>query len=83
MAEDKKSEFKIIVNTREKDWDAEEISFDQLVSLAFNPVPTGDDLRFLITYRAGVDGASGKLSEGQSVAVKNGMVFDVTPSNKS
>jgi len=83
MSEHEKHEFKIIVNSREKTWESKEITFDQVVSLAFDPVPTGNDLVFVITWRRGEGNKQGTLSEGESVDVKNGMIFDVTATNKS
>jgi len=83
MEEHDKHEFAIIVNSREKTWNSKEISFDQVVALAFDPVPTGDDLVFVITWRRGEGNKQGSLDEGASVKVKNGMIFDVTATNKS
>ena len=75
----------IIVNTRPKQWTARDISFDQVVSLAYdgNP-PSGPDWVFTVTYRKGEDGKKeGTMVEGDTVRVKDGMVFNVTATNKS
>jgi hypothetical protein len=74
----------IIVNGREKDVTEKELSFDQLVALAFTNPPTGANIVFTITYRRGHgDKPEGTLIEGQSVKVKDGMIFNVTATDKS
>ena len=77
-------EYTIIVNGRRKEVTTKTLSFDQVVALAFNPVPVGPNVQFSITYRKGPQkNPEGTLTEGQTVKIKNGMVFDVTETNKS
>jgi hypothetical protein len=75
----------IIVNGRPKAVPKnEEISFDQVVALAFPNPPTGDGVQFTVQYTRGHGHKpAGALLEGQSVKVKEGMEFDVTPTNRS
>ena len=74
----------IIVNGQEKTVTGKEISFDEVVALAFNPVPTGAYILITVAYRRGHgDKPQGTLTEGQSVKVKNGMIFDVTATDRS
>ena len=74
----------IIVNAREKTVDDKEISFDELVRLAFETPPTGENIVFTITYRKGQGNKpDGTLTEGATVKVKEGMIFNVTPTDKS
>lgn len=75
----------IVVNGRQKSWPKNEsISFQQVVSLAFDNPPTGDGVQFTVQYtRGNGDKPAGALLEGQSVKVKDGMEFDVTPTNRS
>ena len=62
----------------------EEITFDQVVALAFENPPTGDGVQFTVQYTRGQGNKpSGTLVEGQSVKVKDGMEFDVTATNRS
>jgi hypothetical protein len=75
--------YTIIVNTREKTVKTDEITFEQVVSLAFDEPPTGENLQVTVLYRRGHGNKEGTLVAGQSVKVKNGMVFDVTLANKS
>lgn len=75
----------IIVNGRQKTVAKNaELSFDQIVALAFEKPPTGDGIQYTVQYTRGHgDKPSGTLVEGQSVKVKEGMEFDVTSTNRS
>jgi hypothetical protein len=76
--------FDIFVNGRKRVVTTRELSFDQVVALAFEPVPTGPYIVFTITYRHGPHAnPEGNLLEGGTVKVKEGMVFNVTATNKS
>jgi hypothetical protein len=77
-------EFDIIVNTRKKIVTTREVSFNQTVALAFDPVPVGPNILFTITYRRGPRAnLEGHLLEGGTVKVKDGMVFNVRATDKS
>ena len=77
-------EFTIVVNGRKKVVTTEVLTFDQIVALAFDPVPTGPNIVFTITYRRGPRAnPEGTLIEGGSVEIKNEMVFNVTATDKS
>ncbi|MFZ3208760.1 MAG: multiubiquitin domain-containing protein [Geobacteraceae bacterium] len=77
-------QFEIIVNGRKKVVTTKELSFAEIVALAFDTVPTGPNILFTITYRHGPHGKSeGTLMEGATVKTKEGMIFNVTPTNKS
>jgi hypothetical protein len=75
----------IIVNGVEKELDKkEELTFDEVVDLAFDPRPTGENVVFAITYRRGHGNKpEGSLVQGESVKVKDGMIFNVTATDKS
>ena len=75
----------IIVNGRAKPWPKnEDISFEQVVALAFPNPPSGDGIQFTVQYtRGNGHKPAGTLVEGQSVKVKDGMEFDVTQTNRS
>ena len=74
----------IFVNGQEKTVTGEEISFDQVVALALNPIPSGDNVLITVTYRRGhEERPQGTLTQGQSVRVKKGMIFDVTATDRS
>lgn len=80
----------IVVNTEEKNVSLKdlsrngEISFDKVVELAFDTPPSGQDIMFSVYYRNGAGRPpNGRLSEGKSVKVKDGTVFNVTYTDKS
>lgn len=76
-------EVTIIVNGRQKVVTKDELSFDEIVALAFDSPPTGDNIIFTITYRRGHGNKEGTLAQGDTVKIKNGMIFNVTATNKS
>lgn len=71
----------IIVNTRQFPWTTNKITFEQVVELAFPGQPY-DPQGTLVEYSRG-HGPDHSLRAGQDVEVKNGMVFDVEPANRS
>jgi Multiubiquitin len=76
--------YKIIVNGRQKEVSTKTLTFDQVVALAFNPVPSGPNVQFTVTYRKGPrKNREGSMTEGETVRIKDGMIFDVTETNKS
>jgi hypothetical protein len=74
----------IIVNTREKRWNKKAISYKQVVELAFGSYSDHPDTVYTVTYTKGPEHKrDGSLVKGQSVKVKNGMIFNVSQTNKS
>lgn len=77
-------EVTIIVNGTQKTVQKDDISFSEIVHLAFENPPYGENTLFTITYRRGHGNKpEGILAEGESVKVKEGMIFDVTATDKS
>lgn len=76
-------EINIIVNGRQKTVTAGELSFAEVVALAFENPPTGENIVFTITFRRGHGNKEGTLVEGEIVKVKDGMIFNVTATDKS
>jgi len=77
-------EVTIVVNGKEKHWDKERITYDELVKLSGEPLPPGPDAGFTITYFNGPhEKPEGSVEPGHSVKVKEGMVFVVTPTHRS
>lgn len=77
-------DFTIVVNGRQKVVTARELSFAELIALAFDNPPTGQNILFTVTYRRGEgDKPEGSLLEGASVRIKEGMIFNVTATDKS
>ena len=75
------SEHTVIVNGRPKKVEQDQLSFDDVVALAFEPVPSGDNVVITVSWRHGNSG--GTLVEGQDVQIEDGMKFDVTATDKS
>ena len=74
----------IIVNGREKVVEGKKLSFSELIRLAFDPPPTGENICFTVTYRNGPkQNPEGTMVEGSTVKIKCGMVFNVTATDKS
>lgn len=73
----------IIVNAREHVVPKDELSFDEIVAFYENP-PTGPNVYFTVTYRRGHGNKpEGNLEAGESVRVKDGMIFNVTATDRS
>ena len=82
--QDDKKDVTIIVNGRERTWPKGEISFEQVVELAFPNQPSGPEYSYTVTFSKGGDKRPhGSLVAGESVKVKKGMVFNVTQTNRS
>lgn len=74
----------IIVNGRQKTVSTKELSFEQVVALAYDNPPMEDNVIFTVTYRRGEGNKpEGTLYKGETVKVKEGMIFNVTRTNKS
>lgn len=79
-----KKEVTIVVNAQKKTVAKGELSFTEIVNLAFNNnPPTGPNIVITVTYSRGEGDKKGSLVEGQSVKVKEGMIFDVTATDRS
>lgn len=74
----------IIVNGREKNWSEKTISFEQVVVLAFETYVDNGNTIYTVTYKRGIDKKSeGTMVKGDTVHVKNKMIFNVTATDKS
>ncbi|WP_129020676.1 multiubiquitin domain-containing protein [Edaphocola flava] len=77
-------EVTIIVNARQYTWKEENISFEQLVILAFGSYDNNPNKGCTVTYSRGWDPKpEGTLVKGSIVRIKNKMIFDVTETDKS
>lgn len=77
--------FTVIVNGRKKKVETEFLSFEDVINLRFdNNPPQGENWVFTVTYRNGPrENPKGSLTKGNTVKIKNGMIFDVTATDKS
>ncbi|MEU6815519.1 multiubiquitin domain-containing protein [Streptomyces sp. NPDC046860] len=74
----------IIVNTRPHTWEAKDITFEQVVELAYPGQPPNEQDTYTVRYSRGHEGhGSGSLTAGHGVRVKKGMVFDVYRTSRS
>jgi len=77
-------EFTVIVNAQKKVVMDDVLTYNELISLAFSNPPTGSNVTFTISYRNGPQSnPEGTVVEGRSVRVKDGMIFNVTSTDKS
>jgi hypothetical protein len=72
----------VTINSRPFDLEKDDISFEELVALAF-PDGAGENPLYRVSYRRGQGNKSGTLAAGQSVKVKEGMEFNVDVTNRS
>jgi hypothetical protein len=77
--------FTIFVNTREKQWKEKEITFREVVELAYDNPVFSEEVKYTVSYSKGEDKKpKGTLVDGgKSINVKDGMVFDVERSDRS
>lgn len=74
----------IVINGRQRAVHGEEVTFDDLVDLAFDDPERGPQIVFTVTFRgAGGRPQEGELDEGQKVKVREGMIVNVTRTDQS
>lgn len=76
--------YTLIVNGREKTWNEKEISFEQVVILAFGSISTAPNMIYTVTYKRGHGNKpEGLMERNEILKVKDGMVFNATATDKS
>jgi len=79
-----KVEHVIIVNARRKTVTGRKISFEEVVKLAFPGGPPTPQTVYTVAYSNGPPrNPEGKMVAGQTVKIRDGMVFDVTETSRS
>jgi hypothetical protein len=74
----------IIVNTREKTVQGKVVTYDQIVALAFETIPSGENIEITVLYRDGPGpDKEGTLAPNGLARIKKDMIFDVTATDKS
>jgi hypothetical protein len=73
--------FHIIVNLEPKEVHQERINFDEICRLAFPQGPFGEEYRYTVTYS--YHGEDYPMFKGDSVEIKNGMIFHVGNTDRS
>jgi hypothetical protein len=74
----------IIVNATPHEVRGGSISFEQVVNLAYNNAPpSGPNVVITVTYSRGEHGHEGSMLPGDTVKLKEKMIFDVTATDRS
>lgn len=82
MSKDK--QVTIIVNGTQKTVDKDDLSYDEVVHFAFETPPYGENTLFSVSYvRGHGNKPEGILAPGGTLKVKEGMIIDVTATDKS
>lgn len=82
---DRKKSYEIIVNATKKNVTDKNLSFEEVIVLAFEQYDTSATVAYTVTYsyKKGHHNDKGILVKGDSVKVKEGMVFNVTRTTRS
>jgi len=76
--------YTIYVNGEQKVVTTKTVSFAEIAKLAYPIPPVGDNILYTVSYEDGPrDNPQGSMKEGETVKVKNGMIFNVTATDKS
>lgn len=75
--------FTIVVNGREKEITEKELSYWDVIRLAFPDAEPHPQIFFTVTFRRGRSGQKGQLAEDETVNVHEGMIFDVDRTDRS
>jgi hypothetical protein len=76
--------FNIIVNGRPKEVSQSRLSFFEIIQLAFPGAVINETTAYTVTFKRGpTSNPEGSLVEGGSINLKNGMVLNVTATDKS
>lgn len=79
-----RSKITLIVNLQEKSWAQRRISYEQITLLAYPNPPPGIVITYTVEYEAGpASNPEGSMTVGDSVKVKDRMVFSVTETGRS
>jgi len=74
----------IIVNGREYSWNEKEISFVQVIELFFGTFDNSPGAAYTVAFKRGQGNKpEGVLNFGESVKVKDKMIFNATRTDKS
>lgn len=80
----KEKQFTIIVSGREKVVTEHKLTYTQVVQLFLNGAAVDPNLIYTVTYRKGNnDNHEGSMVDGDTVTIKDGMIFNVSATTKS
>lgn len=72
----------VIINGRQREVSGHKISYSQLVQLAFPDDQKSETIEYTVDY-SNPHGKDGSLVDGEEVHIKEGMIFNVTKTNRS
>lgn len=79
-----KKDVNIIVNGVNKLWNERQISFREVVTLAFGTFVENDVMCYTVTYKRGIhQKPEGSMVDGDSININPNMIFNVTATDKS
>jgi hypothetical protein len=76
-------DYSIVVNARPVTVTQHKLSYLEVAKLAFPDAAIDDRTIYTITYSKGEDKHEGEMAVGDTVTVKDGMIFSVTRTYKS
>lgn len=79
----KTKQWNIIINGREKIVFDHKVTYSQIVSLYLSGAPQDPNTIYTVTYRRGNSNQEGSMVDGDTVTIKDGMVFNVSATTKS
>jgi Multiubiquitin len=84
FSKEKHEEIIIIVNGRPFKWDKKQISFQEVIVLAYNQYNDTPTLVYTVGYEDGPkQNREGSMLKGETIFVKNKMIFHATATDKS
>lgn len=79
-----KGETHIIINGKKVIWDKQKISFEEVVSIAFQKYESNPRIIYTVAYEDGPkQNVEGSMVRGENVCVTNNMIFHATVTDKS
>jgi ketosteroid isomerase-like protein len=76
--------FEIVINGELHVVQQHKLTFEDIVRLAFTDAVFNDDIVYTVTYKRGPkQNREGSLVAGESVVIKNGMIFNAKRTDKS
>lgn len=83
-AQVREEKFHIVVNLERKEVDKRDLTFREVVTIAFANPDFGPNVVWTVTFKKAVAPKhEGTLIEGGKVEIKNGTIFNVSKTNKS
>lgn len=80
----KDQEITIIINATPHTVEDKDVTYLEIVQLGFPGAVIGGNVIYTVTYKKGPSShQQGSMDIGETVKVKKGMVFNVTPTDKS